>query len=95
MTVEPGSTWSLTKACNDSAEASASGAIRHLPSPLGSRISTAMPVRTFFPRARPPRNPGSAPPMKVSSTSTVPVNLSRPGRTSTERSRCSIVHAVW
>ena len=25
----------------------------------------------------------------------MPVNRSRPGRTSTERSRCSIAHAVW
>jgi len=32
--------------------------------------------------------------MYVSSTSTVPVSRSRPGRTSTERSRCSIAHAV-
>ena len=32
--------------------------------------------------------------MKVSSTSTVPDSRSRPGRTSTERSRCSIAHAV-
>jgi hypothetical protein len=35
------------------------------------------------------------PPMKVSSTSTRPDSRSRPGRTSTERSRCSIAHAVW
>ena len=33
--------------------------------------------------------------MNVSSTSTRPVSRSRPGRTSTERSRCSIAHAVW
>ncbi len=33
--------------------------------------------------------------MNVSSTSTVPVSRSRPGRTSTERSRCSIAQAVW
>ena len=45
-------------------------------------------------RARPPRSPASSPPMKVSSTSTVPDSRSRPGRTSTERSRCSIAHAV-
>ena len=32
--------------------------------------------------------------MNVSSTSTVPVSRSRPGRTSTDRSRCSIAHAV-
>ena len=32
--------------------------------------------------------------MKVSSTSTMPDSRSRPGRTSTERSRCSIAHAV-
>ena len=33
--------------------------------------------------------------MKVSSTSTSPLSCSRPGRTSTERSRWSIAHAVW
>src|SRR6266508_3442561 len=33
--------------------------------------------------------------MNVSSTSTRPVSRSRPGRISTERSRCSIAHAVW
>ena len=33
--------------------------------------------------------------MNVSSTSTVPDSRSRPGRTSTDRSRCSIAHAVW
>ena len=33
--------------------------------------------------------------MKVSSTSTSPCSRSRPGRTSTERSRCSSAHAVW
>ena len=30
---------------------------------LGSRTSTAIPVRTFLPRCRPPRKPGSSPPM--------------------------------
>lgn len=33
--------------------------------------------------------------MNVSSTSTTPESRSRPGRTSTERNRCSIAHAVW
>ncbi len=33
--------------------------------------------------------------MKVSSTSTVPDRRSRPGRTSTDRSRCSTAHTVW
>jgi hypothetical protein len=66
--------------------------------------SSSVPVRllnlnghaynAFLPLARPPRSPGSAPPMYVSSTSAVPVSRSRPGRTSTERSRCSIAHAV-
>ena len=32
--------------------------------------------------------------MNVSSTCTVPDSRSRPGRTSTDRSRCSIAHAV-
>ena len=40
-----------------------SGEIRHRPSPLGSRTSTAIPVRTFLPLTRPPASPGSAPPM--------------------------------
>jgi len=61
--------------------------IRHRPSPFGPRISTAIPVRTFLPLARPPRSSGSCPPMKVSSTSTVPVSCSRSGRTRTVRSR--------
>src|SRR5680860_1309204 len=95
MTLEPGSTWSVTKACSEAADASASGAIRQRPIPFGSCTSTAMPVRTFLPLARPPRSPGSSPPMKVSSTSTVPASRSRPGRTSTDRSRCSIAHTVW
>src|ERR1044072_2647359 len=33
--------------------------------------------------------------MNVSSTSTGPCNSSRPGRTSTDRKRCSIAQAVW
>jgi len=56
--VELGSTWSVTKACSESADASVSGAIRHRPIPFGSRTSTTMTVRTFLPRARPPRSPG-------------------------------------
>ena len=63
MTVAPGSTCSVTKGCSEAADASASGAMRHRPIPFGSRTSTAMPVRTFLPRARPPRSPGSSPPM--------------------------------
>ena len=43
----------------------------------------------------PAPQPGSCPPMKVSSTSTVPVSCSRSGRTRTERKRCSIAQAVW
>ena len=38
---------------------------------------------------------GSSPPKKISSTSTMPVRRSLPGWTRTERSRCSIAHAVW
>ena len=90
----PGSTAPVTNGFSDSAEASSSTAIRHRPIPFGPLTSTAMPVSTFLPRARPPRRPGSCPPMNVSSTSTVPVSRSRPGRTSTDRSRCSIAHAV-
>ncbi len=45
--------------------------------------------------ARPPLSPASIPPINVSSISTLPVSSSRPGRTSTERSLCSIAHAVW
>ena len=94
ITVLPGSTAPVTNGCSDSAEPSASTAIRHRPIPFGSLTSTAIPVRTFLPAARPPRSPGSSPPMNVSSTCTVPASRSRPGRTSTDRSRCSIAHAV-
>ena len=95
MTVAPGSTWPLTKGCSEAADPSASSAMRHRPIPFGSSTSTAMPVRTFLPRARPPRSPGSSPPIYVSSTSTVPASRSLPGRTSTERSRPGIARAVW
>lgn len=57
------------------------------PQPLGSRISIAMAVSTFFPGARPPDSPGSAPPIEVSSISTLPLRRSLSGRTNTERSR--------
>ena len=49
-----------TKARSD---AVASGSFLHRPIPLGSRIATAIPVRTFLPRARSPGSPGSMPPM--------------------------------
>ena len=94
MTVLPGSTAPVMNGFSDSAEASASTAIRQRPIPRGPPTSTAMPVSTFLPLARPPLSPGSGPPMNVSSTSTVPDSRSRPGRTSTDRSRCSIAHAV-
>ena len=94
MTVAPGSTAPVTNGCSDSAEPSASTAIRHRPIPSGSPTSTAIPVSTFLPGARPPRSPGSSPPMNVSSTCTIPDSRSRPGRTSTDRSRCSIAQAV-
>src|SRR5438132_702857 len=81
--------------CSDAAEASGRTAIRHRPYPLGSRTSIATATSDFLPFWRPPRSPGSSPPMKVSSTSTRPLSSSRPGLTSTERSRCSIAHAVW
>ena len=57
---------------------------------FGALTSTAMPVSGFLPVARPPASPGSSPLMKVSSTSTGPASRSRPGRTSTDRSRCGI-----
>ena len=63
LTVAPGSTFAATKAISDSADASTTGTIRQRPYPLGSRISTATHVSTFFPRARPPAKPGSMPPM--------------------------------
>jgi hypothetical protein len=85
----------VTKGCSEAEDPSASSAIRHRPIPLGSLTSTAMPVSTFLPWARPPRSPGSSPPIWVSSTSTVPASRPRPGRTSTDRSRPSIAHAVW
>ena len=47
--------------CSDSAEPSASTAIRHRPIPFGSRTSTAMPVSTFFPRCPPTAQPGLLP----------------------------------
>ena len=94
MTVLPGSMAPVMNGFSDSAEASASTAIRQRPIHRGAPTSTAMPVSTFLPLARPPRSPGSCPPMNVSSTSTVPDSRSRPGRTSTDRSRCSIAHAV-
>ena len=37
--------------------------MRHRPIPLGSLTSTAIPVRTFLPRARPPARPASSPPI--------------------------------
>ena len=61
-TVAPGST-SVTNGCSDAADASASGSMRQRPSPFGSRTSTAMPVSTFLPLARPPASPGCSPPM--------------------------------
>ncbi len=94
ITRAPGSTCSVTKECSEAADPSVKTAIRARPNPRGSLTSTATPTIVFLPFARPPRNPGSSPPMYVSSTSTVPVNRSRPGRTRTERSRCSIAHAV-
>ena len=53
----------VTKGCSEAADASASGSIRHRPTPFGAWISTAMPVSTFLPLARPPASPGSSPPM--------------------------------
>jgi len=44
----PGLTFADAKAFSDFAEASATGAIRRRPSPLGSRISTATHVSTFL-----------------------------------------------
>jgi hypothetical protein len=35
----------------------------YLSNPFGTRISTAIAVRTLLPLARPPRGPGSSPPM--------------------------------
>ena len=63
MTVVPGSTWPVTKGCSEAADASASSAIRYRPIPFGCLTSTAIPVKTFLPRARPPRSPGSSPPV--------------------------------
>src|SRR5674536_271213 len=53
--------------------------------PRGSWTSTATATRDFLPLARPPLSPGSSPPMKVSSTSTLPVRRSRPGRAYQDR----------
>ena len=95
ITLLPGSTLPATNGRSEAPDASASTAIRHRPMPFGSLTSTAMPVSTFLPGCRPPRRPCSSPPMNVSSTSTVPVSWPRPGRTSADRSRCSIAQAVW
>ena len=94
MTRLPGSTLPATNGPGEAPDASASTAIRHRPMPFGSPIPAAMPVRTFLPGCRPPRRPCSSPPMNVSSTSTVPASRPRPGRTSADRSRCSIAQAV-
>src|SRR5258707_15771864 len=62
MTFAPGSTWLVTKGCSEAEDPSASTAIRHRPIPFGSLTSTAIPVRTFLPPARPaspPPAPGS------------------------------------
>ena len=63
MTVVPGWTWPVTKGCSEAEDPSASTAMRHRPIPFGSLTSTAMPVSTFLPGARPPRSPGSSPPI--------------------------------
>jgi len=94
ITVAPGSTCRVRKGCSEPAEASGRISIRQRPYPRGCLTSTATPTSSFLPLARPPRSPSSSPPMKVSSTSTLPDSRSRPGRTSTDRSRCSIAHAV-
>jgi hypothetical protein len=94
ITVAPGSTWRVRKGRSGPAEASGRISIRQRPYPRGCLTSTATPTSDFLPLARPPGSPASSPPMKVSSTSTVPDSRSRPGRTSTERSRCSIARAV-
>src|SRR3974390_3155184 len=61
MTVTPGRTCPVTNGCSEAEDPSASTAIRHRPIPLGSLTSTAMPVSTFLPGARPPRGPRPAP----------------------------------
>src|ERR1700761_7165779 len=61
MTVLPGSTAPVMNGFSDSAEASASTAIRQRPIPRGGPTSTAMPVSTFLPLARPPRSPAPPP----------------------------------
>ena len=63
MTVAPGSTQPVMKGSSEAEDASASSAIRHRPIPFGCLTSTAIPVRTFLPRAWPPRSPGSSPPI--------------------------------
>src|SRR5450759_3967026 len=94
MTVPPGSTFAVMNGCRQAAEASAMMPIQTRPEPRGSWTSTATATRDFLPLARPPLSPGSSPPMKVSSTSTLPVRRSRPGRTRTDRRRCSMAQAV-
>ena len=55
--------------------------------------SAAMATSAFLPRCRRPP-PGSTPPTRVSSTSTISDNRSRPGRTIARRSLWSQVQAV-
>ena len=67
---------------------------RQRPSPFGSRTSTAMPVSTFLPLARPPASSGSGH-RRCRSHPPPPCRLarSRPRRTSTDPwSRCSMAH---
>jgi hypothetical protein len=62
ITRAPDSTLSVRNARSESAEASASGAMRQRPNPFGWVRSTAIPTSTFLPFWRPPRSPGSSPP---------------------------------
>lgn len=93
-TVAPGMTSSLTNPHSDAADASGIGAMRHRPNPSSPCTSTAIATSVRLLGVRPGES-GVSPPKYVSSTSTRPVSLSRPGRTNTDRNRCSIAHAVW
>lgn len=95
----PGSTTSCTKGITWVAASRSMRRNRMRPNPLGSTISTAMTINTLVVLLlRPAGVAGflrSVMDRYVSSTSTSPLSLSRPGRTMARRNRCSMVQAVW
>jgi hypothetical protein len=62
--------------------------------PIASPACCAATTTSTLPCVPRPRLPGLGPPMKISSTSTMPLSRSRPGRTIARRNLCSKFHAV-